>query len=251
MDLRTALIKLAHDEPSVRKHVLPLLKQAGEDWIVSPKVKQLMPLLIAEIEKLGGTAQLLPRGRNSLYATLPLPKISRYPEGGVLPVRIIVYEGSWSHDCVVNAEFLTHPMPTAKGNPLPVLTPDPTKGLPFNAKTVLKGLYKGFKWLLSAKDLDRFIQENPEEEELPEPGLPTRLFADQKVASGENIAIAIVQGRMPTGAQRAKILDSTNGDDIDSMWAVDGRVDPSTPFLGKYVSDDQFIIPIPLNRVHI
>lgn len=176
MGLRAALIQLAHDEPSVRKHVLPLLKQAGEDWIVSPKVKQLMPLLIREIEMLGGKAQLLPRGRNSLYATLPLPKIPKYPEGGVLPVRIVVYEGSQSHDCVVNAEFLTHPMPTAKGYPLPVLTPDPNKGLPFNAKAVLKGLYKGFKWILSAKNLDQFIQENPDEEELPESGSPTRLF---------------------------------------------------------------------------
>jgi len=109
-----------------------LSKQAGEDWLVSEKALKLAQGVAAEAKRQGG------EGTATGHKVL----LSIDINGRFIPVRVEIFEGSWTHEIVANGYFESG----GQQYPLPV----ENSGFPIEtAKAIIDGLKNGFKWILS------------------------------------------------------------------------------------------------------
>lgn len=103
-----------------------LNKQAGEDWMVTEPVKNIVNPIINEIKKRGGSATK--SGINCIdVQSLPVD-LTHY-----IPLKIEIYEGTYDPDkALINATF-------SEQYPIPIK--DRT---PFDAKLIIDAVVEGF-----------------------------------------------------------------------------------------------------------
>jgi len=73
----------------------------------------------------------------------------------------------------------------------------------------------------------------------------------ERAAAGDEIGIAEMIGKSPTGFDMARLIDSTRSADVGTKWMISpgARVQRGVPFLVTYVPDDQFVQPVPLAKL--
>lgn len=113
-------------------------RKAGEDWLDTERASAFAKAVAQEIEKRGGQARV--RGNK-----IVVPKLVLRSTGGTMSrIEVTIYEGSWSHDPVVNGYF-------GGRNPLPLgdMNGPPVRLGWDDAGKVVDLMEEGFVWVLS------------------------------------------------------------------------------------------------------
>jgi len=114
-------------------------RTAGEDWAVTERVTQMLPEVVAEVSKRGGSGSV--SGINEVKVNLPVRHAS-------IPITIKLWEGGWYHQIIVDAHFVS------QGEQFPLVLFDPNDRASQrdiqSAADILDGLTQGFEWILNS-----------------------------------------------------------------------------------------------------